>query len=173
MRARWLWAIGLACGCAGAAPGIELVGERTSYEGIVTQAHGTVARVGQSCSVSVQRTSHAAYNCRVTIRCGDELIYGLADSGYNECRGGSEAEFVGAQDRYPTRADGDPRMMLDLTNGRAIVADDNPDLRLLISLRRENGSAVHDVRPDAGRADAAGRDAGGAPADAGADAQPG
>jgi uncharacterized membrane protein len=172
MRAHLLWAIGLA-GCAGAAPSIELVGERTSYEGIVTHAHGTVARVGESCAVSVQRTSHAAYNCRVTIRCGEELIYGLADSGYNECRGGSEADFVGAEDRYPTRADGDPRMMLDLTNGRAIVADDNPDLRLLISLRRENGSAIHGARPDAGAVDAGTVDGGAEPGDAGPHAQPG
>jgi uncharacterized membrane protein len=158
MRPLLFLAIASAWSCAGAAPGIELVGDRTQYEGIVTHAHGTIARVGETCSVSVQRTTHAAYNCRVTIRCGDELMYGLADSGYNECRGGARTDFVGAEDRYPTRADGDPRMMLDLMSGRAIVADDNPDLRLLISLRRGTGAVTPPARdsavPDAGVLDA-------------------
>lgn len=162
-------ALGFAWGCAGAPPGIDLIGERTSYEGIVTHTHGTVARVGEMCSVTVQRTTHSAYNCRVTIRCGNELVYGLADSGYNECRGGARTDFVGAEDRYPTRADGDPRMMLDLTNGRAIVADENPDLRLMISLRRDSGSAMTPESADAGPLDAATD----AARDAAADAQPG
>jgi len=90
---------------------------------------------GESCRIEIDRTSHPEWRCRVRVRCGDELVYGLADAGYNVCReeGG---RFVAAEDASATRRDGDPRMRFDLRLGRLVISDDDPDLYLVIGLPR-------------------------------------
>jgi hypothetical protein len=119
---------------------VRLVGETTLYEGVVTAAHGSVVQVGETCAVALRGTNHPSYNCRIVVRCGRELLYGLADSGYNRCVVDESQAFVAAIDRHPTRADGDPRMRFDLGRGRVLLSDDNPDLRLEVALRRAGSS---------------------------------
>ena len=45
-----------------------------------------MARDGGRCSVEVQRADGAYLNCRIRIRCNDDLVYGLSGAGFNNCR---------------------------------------------------------------------------------------
>ena len=134
-------------GCGSSPPDMSLVGPAAVYEGVVTIAHGTVASVGDRCDIAIRRTRHPRFNCRVMLRCGDELVYGLADSGYNRCRGRDVRSFTGAEDSDPTRADGDPRMLLDLREGRIVITDDNPMLEVEVRI----GERLHHTEPSAQR----------------------
>ncbi len=140
---RSLSLLALLTACGSSQPSTELVGPAAVYEGVVTVAFGTVASVGDRCDLAIRRTTNPSFNCRILLRCGDELVYGLADSGYNACRGDDVRSFSDAEDRHGTRTDGDPRLELDLRRGRVIVSDDDPDLEVIVELerrRRRRGS---------------------------------
>ena len=106
------------------------------HEGLVTSARGVPIDEGATCEVEIDRTAHDVWSCRVRVRCGQELVYGLADAGYNRCQRVGE-RFVSAEDRHGTRRDGDPRMQFDLQLGRLVLSDDDPDIYLVLALRRE------------------------------------
>lgn len=121
-------------GCGGATPTVEPVGEPTTYLGRVVAARGpTMAEDGGECRVEVQRADGSYLNCRIRVRCNNDLIYGLSGAGYNNCRreGG---RFVFANDHNGTRRDGDPRMFFDLNAGRIVISDDDPDVEVLVDL---------------------------------------
>jgi hypothetical protein len=123
----------VACGGAPRAA-LRVVGEPRVLEGRVAAARGPVIpREGDACTVEIARMEDAYYNCRIRVECGGDVIYGLADGGYNACylQGG---EPVFARDRSGTRVDGDPRLYFDLPGGRVFVSDDAPDVELEIDL---------------------------------------
>jgi hypothetical protein len=131
---------GLACalvlvGCGGAAPrSIREVGSAEVYDARVVAARGPlVPQRGDVCTIAVVRTDHTLYNCRIRIECGGDVVYGLADGGYNACYA-QGARFVFARDRNGTRVDGDPRLYFDLVGGRVLVSDDAPDIELELDL---------------------------------------
>lgn len=124
----------LLASCAGASRPVEPVGEPTLYRGRVVAARGpTMARDGGRCEVEVQRADGAYLNCRIRIRCNDDLVYGLSGAGFNNCRREGR-RFVFANDHAGTRRDGDPRMFFDLHAGRIIISDDDPDVEVLVDL---------------------------------------
>ncbi len=121
--------------CGGASPrAIRHLGAPQVYQARVSAARGPVyPQPGDTCTIEVLRTDDPHFNCRIRVECGGDVVYGLADSGYNACyeRGNS---FVFARDRNGTRIDGDPRLYLDIVGGRVFVADDAPDIELEIDL---------------------------------------
>ncbi len=124
----------LLAACGGSPPLVEPVGEATVYAGRVIAARGpTMAEDGGRCSVEVQRADGSFLNCRIRIRCNDDLVYGLSGAGFNNCRQEGE-RFVFAHDHDGTRSDGDPRMFFDLQAGRIIISDDDPDVEVLVDL---------------------------------------
>jgi len=125
----------IAAGCAEASrPPIETVGRPTIYEGVITSVRGsTPVEVGQTCRVVIDRIDHPVFNCRVRIHCGDEVLYGLPDAGFNRCRE-EERVLVEARDRRGTRRDGDPRMRMSLERREVLIRDDDPDVRVRVGL---------------------------------------
>ncbi len=120
--------------CGAATIPVAVVGEPTVYRARVVAARGpTMARNGGVCSVEVQEADGAYLNCRIRIRCNDDLVYGLSGAGYNNCRRAG-ARFIFAHDTNGTRRDGDPRMFFDLEAGRIIISDDDPDVEVLVDL---------------------------------------
>lgn len=124
-----------ACGGSSQVTRIQAIGSATEYEGWVTAVRGPSSiRAGERCMMRVQRTDHDWYNCRVRVRCGGELVYGFADSGYMRCTRGTRDAFVAGQDDRDTRSDGDPQVTFDLRERELHVADRDPHLELRVSL---------------------------------------
>lgn len=124
----------LVCACGAAQREVAVVGQPILYAGRVVAARGpTMARDGSRCTVEVQRADGAFLNCRIRIRCNDDLVYGLSGAGFNNCREEGDT-FVFAHDTSGTRRDGDPRMFFDLDAGRVIISDDDPDVEVLVDL---------------------------------------
>lgn len=120
--------------CGPALREVQLVGTPIVYQGRVVAARGpTIARTGDTCTVEVRRTDSAVFNCRVRVRCREDMVYGLGDAGYNRCREDDD-RLVFAHDHDGTRGDGDPRMYFDVEAGRVIVSDDDPDVEVLVDL---------------------------------------
>lgn len=123
--------------CGGALPDVAVTGEPTRLRGRVVAARGpTMAQVGDTCTVEVARADGSYLNCRIRVRCHDDLVYGLSGAGYNHCRVEGD-ELVFAQDTTGTRRDGDPRLFFDLRTGRVIISDDDPDVEVLVDLLNE------------------------------------
>jgi hypothetical protein len=124
-------------GCAGATPRareIQEVGAPAVYDARVVASRGPlVPQRGDACRIEVIRTDHEVYTCRIVIECRGDVVYGLADGGYNVCYAQGE-RFVFARDRAGTRADGDPRLFFDLLGGQVRVTDDAPDVDLEIDV---------------------------------------
>lgn len=133
--------LGAPPGCGGAgSPGstLSLVGNEEVVDGVATSVRGdTAVHEGQTCHVRIQRVSGSAFNCRIRVDCGGDMIYGLGDAGYNRCaeRGGA---FVTAEDRRGTRGDGDPRMRFDRDRGEVVVTDRDPDVAIVVALARRS-----------------------------------
>ncbi len=132
---RWILAAFLAIvgACGGARP-IQVVGEAVVHRGMVTSVEGTASvSEGESCEVRVQPTDDPRFNCRVQVRCGDEVLYGFPGAGFNRCseEGGG---FVAARDSHKTRADGDPMMGWDQRRRLVVVLDSEPDFKVTLAL---------------------------------------
>jgi hypothetical protein len=140
-----------ALGCGGAPARPIRLGAPEIYEARVLAARGPVLpRPGDACTVEIARTDDAYYNCRIRVECAGDMLYGLADSGYNACYA-EGTQFVFARDRNGTRQDGDPRLYFDLAGGRVFVSDDSPDVEIEIDLsgvpeRYEEGAPA-DLQP--------------------------
>ena len=101
---------------------------------MVTAVEGTASvSEGETCEVRVQPTNDARFNCRVQVRCGEEVLYGFPGAGFNRCaeEGG---DFVAARDSYKPREDGDPAMGWDQRQHRVVVVDSDPDFRVVLAL---------------------------------------
>ncbi|HEY8429156.1 MAG TPA: hypothetical protein VIL20_12305 [Sandaracinaceae bacterium] len=124
----------LLAGCSQPLREVQPTGEPVLYRGRVVAARGpTIPRAGDICTVEVVATDGVFLNCRIRVRCQDDLVYGLSGAGYNNCRRDGD-RFVFAHDSRGTRGDGDPRMFFDLEAGRVIVSDDDPDVEVLVDL---------------------------------------
>jgi len=123
--------------CGGSRKPIEVVGEGVVHRGMVTsvEGHASVSE-GETCEVRVQPTDDERFNCRVEVRCGDEILYGFPGAGFNRCATEGDA-FVAARDAYKTRADGDPAMGWDQRQHVAIVTDSEPDFKVTLALHAE------------------------------------
>lgn len=127
----------LASSCGGALAEVGPVGPTTTYHGRVIAARGpTMARDGGTCVVQVRGADDGFLNCRIRVRCNDDVIYGLSGSGFNNCRSDDD-RFIFAHDHSGTRRDGDPRMFFDLLAGRVIISDDDPDVEILVDLMND------------------------------------
>lgn len=115
---------------------VRLVGPRSVYSGLVTETRGLAVDEGALCEVAITGTDHETYTCRIRIRCGGDVVYGVGDAGFNHCERDERGTFVWAHDDGVTRADGDPRLELDVDQGRVVVAGDHPPTLLRIVLRR-------------------------------------
>lgn len=127
-----------ACGAGNSRAALELVGPAEVYEARVHATRGpTFPEVGDECTIEVRRTTDARFNCRIHVECRGDMVYGLADGGYNTCYARGD-RFVFARDRNGTRADGDPRLYFDLVGGRVFIADDAPDIEIDIQIGDES-----------------------------------
>lgn len=137
MRRSLLVGIAVAlAGCAGggATRSIRHVGTADVYHARVIEARGPlVPQRGDACTIEVHHTQDGFYNCRIRVECGGDVVYGLADGGYNACYV-EDSHFVFARDRNGTRIDGDPRLYFDVVGGRVYVSDDGPDVELELDL---------------------------------------
>lgn len=107
-----------------------------SRAGVVSSVLGR-ARVttGETCSVDVARESRASMNCRVTVRCGERVLFGGPMlGGYAEC-GVRGDRYSSASDPRPTARDGDPIVEVDLERGFARVADAGYEVRIALAER--------------------------------------
>ncbi|MEM9191905.1 MAG: hypothetical protein AAGF12_22220 [Myxococcota bacterium] len=132
----WTRVIGLVVltGCASAAPTFNLVGEPRSYRGVVAAVDGSAAvEAGEECTVLVAETSHPTFDCRIRVRCGEDVLYGSAEAGYNRCSGGDDGMAI-AEDRLGTRRDGDPKLVLNLELGLVTVSDLRPDMEVVVAI---------------------------------------
>jgi hypothetical protein len=138
-----------ACAGASATPDLRTIGEPVYHRGRVEQADGPLATdVGEDCTVRVDRIDHPTFNCRIRIRCGEDFVYGIADSGYNRCLARrTDGVLVQAEDSRGTSRDGDPRMTFDLSSGRIVVSDDDPDIEVLVLLGPAPPDAYYEDRP--------------------------
>lgn len=125
---------GAAMGCGGSKPPIQIIGGGVVFVGIVTSVEGSASvSEGEGCELRVQPTDDPVYNCRVEVRCAEEVLYGFPGSGFNRCAT-SEGEFIGARDGYLTRVDGDPAMGWNKTRRLLLVTDAAPDFRVVVSM---------------------------------------
>ena len=128
------WPVSSVTACGGSPPPIETVGVPDVRDAMVTSVEGSaVVDVGAACSVTVERTDDRVLNCRIRVRCGEEVLYGLPGAGYNRCAV-REGRLLGARDGYRTRSDGDPWMSLDLENHTVTVQDSAPDFRVTLGI---------------------------------------
>jgi hypothetical protein len=102
---------------------------------MVTSVEGTASvSEGEECELRVQPTDDPRFNCRVQVRCGEEVLYGFPGAGFNRCA--EEAGgFVAARDSYKTRADGDPMMGWDQRQRLVVVMDSEPDFKVTLALQ--------------------------------------
>jgi len=125
---------GFVVACGGTRPPVQVTGPGVVFRGMVTSVEGSASvSEGEACEVLVQPTDDARFNCRVQVRCGDEVLYGFPGAGFNRCAT-SEGDFIGAHDEYLTRTDGDPAMGWNQTRRLLLVTDSQPDFRVVISM---------------------------------------
>jgi hypothetical protein len=82
---------------------------------------------GTRCDVLVAATEIDMLDCRVTITCNDEILYGGEDQGYLPCRV-LEGEPTTGEDLSGLEDDGDPMLDMNLPNGRIVVTNDRPSI---------------------------------------------
>lgn len=131
--------IAMAVGCLGC--GAEAIhtqpplADPQHRAGVVTEAAGAAVSEGDLCDLTITPHQGRVFNCRIQLRCGTELLYGLPGAGYNRCQrvGG---QLRGAQDNQGTREDGDPILQLDFETGVLTLEDSDPLLRLEVALER-------------------------------------
>lgn len=74
----------------------------------------------QMCAVEVTPVNGSEFDCRVVVRCDDQVLYGdTPDTGYNHC-GPVPSRIV---DGNVTRLDGDPALEIDFASGSVIVEE--------------------------------------------------
>ena len=110
--------------CRGAYQGASYHGASRAHAArpVVTHLvrHGTVidtlgpevVAMGETCTVERVPDAAGVFDCRIEVRCGEQILYGTTlDSGYVQC-GGREV----VRDGDITARDGDPAMTLDLAS---------------------------------------------------------
>lgn len=73
----------------------------------------------QACAVEVTPVHGSMFDCRVVVRCDDQVLYGESSAGYNHC-GPVPSRIV---DGDVTRDDGDPALEVDFASGRVVIEE--------------------------------------------------
>ncbi len=73
----------------------------------------------QACAVEVTPVHGSMFDCRVVVRCDDQVLYGESSAGYNHC-GSVPSRIV---DGDVTRDDGDPALEVDFASGRVVIEE--------------------------------------------------
>jgi len=82
---------------------------------------------GSACDVLVASTDIDMLDCRVTVTCNAELVYGGEGQGYLPCRV-VDGEPTTGEDLSGTEDDGDPMLDLDLPRRRIVITNDQPSI---------------------------------------------
>lgn len=117
-------------------------------KGHVMRARGPVpVRKGEACTVHLEAASRQGVNCRITIVCGHETIYGGKRlGGYGNCDA-VDGKWVNAVDDQMSWRDGDPWLDLDVAAGLAVIRNERPDQELVVAFGVDSdGGAQHLAR---------------------------
>ncbi len=101
---------------------------RLELKGTALAVNGqTTVQSGQPCAIKVFPTwGERGHNCRVSLRCGEQVLYGGGDSGYNRCEF-KDGQLVSVKDEGASTADGDPMFSIDGTASTAVVQEGGGD----------------------------------------------
>ncbi len=98
------------------------------FSASVEEALGdTPVSAGTRCDVLVAATDIDMLDCRVTITCNDEILYGGDNQGYLPCDV-LDGEPTTGEDLSGVEDDGDPMLDMDLPSGHLIVTNDRPSI---------------------------------------------
>jgi hypothetical protein len=75
--------------------------------------------------VSSWHTASGVINCHARIQCGDAVVFGAGNAGFEECTEAGGLP-VAIKDEIVTRDDGDPALTVNLAAGTASLHDDVP-----------------------------------------------
>lgn len=79
-----------------------------------------------ACRLAVHPSMDPSFSCRVTLRCGSEILYGRGTTGYNQCAF-EAGRVASADDTGMTTEDSDPKMSLSVADGRVVLSDASLD----------------------------------------------
>lgn len=112
---------------------------------VISTVGPEVVAVGESCTVERRPVYAGSFDCRVEVRCGEQVLYGSdPNSGYVRCGG---RELV--RDPHVTALDGDPAMTLDLARG-VVTVEERVGMgtqRVEIAFDAEPPAAAEDAHP--------------------------
>lgn len=102
--------------------------QRLEWKASVTAVSGqSTVQKGQGCAIKIlPMWGDRGHNCRVSLRCGEQVLYGRGDSGYNACEF-KDGTFARVRDEGATAADGDPMFSLDAVESVATVRETGED----------------------------------------------
>jgi serine/threonine protein kinase len=101
---------------------------------VVTGIRGPApVKPGDACLLRIEPDELGPHNCRARISCGDAVLYGDGEGGYNDCtlRAGKPVGFL---DKAVSGVDGDARAGGDLISGHASISDRKPEGRYRVEL---------------------------------------
>lgn len=73
----------------------------------------------RACAIEVTPVHGSVFDCRVIVRCDDQVLYGESSAGYNHC-GSVPSRIV---DGDVSRDDGDPALEVDFASGRVVIEE--------------------------------------------------
>lgn len=98
-------------------------GERVSpfvrFARVIDPGVPAAVPLDQSCAVEVTPVHGSMFDCRVVVRCDDQVLYGESSAGYNHC-GPVPSRIV---DGDVSRDDGDPALEVDFASGRVVIEE--------------------------------------------------
>jgi len=117
---------------------VQTAGSDLRLHAVVTESSGPAPELpAEGCDVFAHASPRSGRNnCRIRVRCGDDLLYGDRNSGFNECAIENGA-IVAANDEGTSRDDGDPILLLRRDEGRLLLEDSNPRGHWRIDFRLE------------------------------------
>jgi hypothetical protein len=116
----------------------ERLGETVVRTGTIAKIEGSPpAPAGAACTVDVSPAQSGDNNCRIRVRCGNALLYGEGQSGYNQCPI-KEGRVGRVKDDRTSATDGDPGLDMDLSENTVIVSeiDGDPSWKVTVALAR-------------------------------------
>jgi len=100
---------------------IHMVAEPQAREGRIPRNVRLALR--QGCELWVRPATGGRMNCRISLRCGGEWLYGAEDTGFAQCTRDESGFPAAARDTERLRDDGDPLMTLDFTERRISITE--------------------------------------------------
>jgi len=100
---------------------IHMVAELQAREGRIPRNVRRAVRRG--CELWVRPATGGRMNCRISLRCGGEWLYGAEDTGFAQCTRDESGFPAAARDTERSRDDGDPLMTLDFAERRISITE--------------------------------------------------